>query len=185
MGDPRVFRADSGQLSFEGRFRVYFSRGQGRPVQLNGVKMGSRGGDDGRGANFSGYKHQGHLWVRTARAELIARASLSILRAQPAPRQVRLAEGSDISGRGDGVSRILNISRNYFGGGICVDATVLPRVKSRKKIRFRLPPRPKELPRIPLRLNRNQALIEWTPPRLRGVIRNFPVVTQRPLPPYI
>ena len=133
LGDPRVFRADSGHLSFEGRFRVYFSRGQGRPAQLNGVKMGSRGGDDGRGANFSGYKHQGHLWVRTARAELIARASLSILRAQPAPRQVRLAEGSDISGHGDGVSRILNISRNYFGGGICVDATVLPRVKSRKK----------------------------------------------------
>ena len=102
-------------------------------MQLNGVKMGSYGGGDGRGANSSGYKHQGHLWMRTTRAELIARASLSILHAQPAPRQVCLAEGSDISGHGDGVSQILNISRNYFGGGICVGPAVLPRVKSRKK----------------------------------------------------
>ena len=33
---------------------------------------------------------------------------------QPAPRQVCHSEGGDISGRGDGVSKILNISRNYF-----------------------------------------------------------------------
>ena len=119
MGDPRVFLADSGQLPFDGRFRVYFSRGQGRPAQLNGVKMGSRGGDDGRGANFSGYKHQGHLWMRPARAELIARVSLSILHAQPAPRQVCLAEGSDISGHGDGVSQILNIAQLFRRRNLC------------------------------------------------------------------
>ena len=119
LGDPRVFLADSGQLPFDGRFRVYFSRGQGRPAQLNGVKMGSRGGDDGRGANFSGYKHQGHLWMRPTRAELIARASLSILHTQPAPRQVCLAEGSDISGHGDGVSQILNIAQLFRRRNLC------------------------------------------------------------------
>ena len=35
------------------------------------------------------------------------------LHLQPAPRPVCLAEGSDILDRGDGFSKILNISRNY------------------------------------------------------------------------
>ena len=36
------------------------------------------------------------------------------LRAQPVPRQVCLAEGSDILDHSDGVAEILNILRNYF-----------------------------------------------------------------------
>ena len=52
--------------------------------------------------------------MRTTRTKLTARASLLILRARPAPRQVCLAAGSDIPDHADGASKILNISRSYF-----------------------------------------------------------------------
>ena len=81
--------------------------------------MGSRGGEavpalDGWGVNFLDLYHEVHLWARATHTELTARASLLVLHMQPAPRQVCLAEGSDISAHGDGASQILNISRNYF-----------------------------------------------------------------------
>ena len=81
--------------------------------------MGSPGGDkspvcDRRGANFLDYEHQVDLWMRAARAELTARASLLVLRTQPTPRQVCLAGGGDISGHGDGATGILDISRGYL-----------------------------------------------------------------------
>ena len=84
--------------------------------------MGSRGGGkvpafDGRCANFLDYKHQTHSWLRAARTELSARALLLVLHMQPAPRQVCLAEGGDISDRGGRVTDILNISRSYFAPG--------------------------------------------------------------------
>ena len=69
---------------------------------------------DGRGASFSDYEHQVHVWMRNARTEVSARASILILHMRPAPRQVCLADGSDISGRSDGVNKILEISRDYF-----------------------------------------------------------------------
>ena len=69
---------------------------------------------DGRGASFLDYEHQAHLWTRTARTAASERASVWILHMQPAPRQVCLADGSDILGRSDGVAKILEISRNYF-----------------------------------------------------------------------
>ena len=88
--------------------------------------MGSRGGErasasGGRGADFPDYEHLVRLWMRTARAELSARESLLIWRAKQAQGRVCLAEGSDILDRGDGVSTILNISRNNFAPG-AVDA---------------------------------------------------------------
>ena len=52
--------------------------------------------------------------MRTARAELSARAALLVLHMQPAPRQVCPLEGSDILGHGDGVSKISDVLRNYF-----------------------------------------------------------------------
>ena len=55
--------------------------------------------------------------MRAARAELTARASRLILRAQPAPRQVCLAEGSAILDHNDGVAKISDIMRNYFAPG--------------------------------------------------------------------
>ena len=80
--------------------------------------MVSRGGEkvpafDGRGAHFMGHWRQAHLWVRTARAEMPARASFLILHMQAAPRQVCIAEGDDILGRSDGVSKISSILRNF------------------------------------------------------------------------
>ena len=51
--------------------------------------------------------------MRATRTELAARASILVLRAQPAPRRVCLAEGRAIAGRGDGVAKILNILRTY------------------------------------------------------------------------
>ena len=79
--------------------------------------MASRCGEeapafDGRGAHFLDYAHQGHLWMRNARAEVPARASFLVLRTQPAPRQVCLAEGGDILDHSDGVSGILDVLRN-------------------------------------------------------------------------
>ena len=62
----------------------------------------------GRGATFADYEHRAHLWLRTTKTELAARASFWVLRMQPAPRQVCLAEGCDILGHGDGVTRILD-----------------------------------------------------------------------------
>ena len=81
--------------------------------------MASRSGEkapafDGRGAPFLDYENQAHLWMRTARTEVPARASLLLLRRQPAPRQVCLAESSDFLDSSDGVSKILDILRNYF-----------------------------------------------------------------------
>ena len=69
---------------------------------------------DGRGAHFLECGRQVHMWVRTTRAEASARASVLILQMQPAPRQVCLAEGRGILGRSDGVTKILEILRNYF-----------------------------------------------------------------------
>ena len=69
---------------------------------------------DWRGTTFLDYEHQVHLWARAAKTELAARASLQALRVQPAPRQVCLAGGSDISDHGDEAARILDISRSYF-----------------------------------------------------------------------
>ena len=88
--------------------------------------MGSRGGErapasGGRGADFLDYEHLVRLWVRTARAELSARESLLIWHMKRAQGRVCLAERSDILGRGDGVSTILNYSRNNFAPG-AVDA---------------------------------------------------------------
>ena len=70
---------------------------------------------EGRGAHSLDYEHQVHLCMRTARTEASARASVLILHAHPAPRQVCLADGSDILGRNDGVAGILKMPRNYFG----------------------------------------------------------------------
>ena len=53
---------------------------------------------DARGANFLDYEHHVHLGKRATRTEVAARASLLVLRRQPAPRPVCLAEGSDILG---------------------------------------------------------------------------------------
>ena len=76
--------------------------------------MVSRGGEeapasDGRGASFFDYEHQVRSRMRVARAELAARASFWTSHTQSAPRQVRLAEGSAILRRSDGVSKILDI----------------------------------------------------------------------------
>ena len=81
--------------------------------------LASRSGEkvlafDGRGARRLDYERQDHLWVRTARTEDSARASLLVLHMRPVPRQVCLAEGSDMLGHSDGVAKILNILRNYF-----------------------------------------------------------------------
>ena len=81
--------------------------------------MASRSGEkvlafDDRSAHFLDYEHQAHLWMRSARAEVPARASLLVLHMRPVPRQVCLAEGSDISGRSDGVAGISDIPGNYF-----------------------------------------------------------------------
>ena len=81
--------------------------------------MAPQGGEkapasDGRGAHFLDYEHQVHLWMRTTRNEASGRASVLILRTQPAPRRVCLAEGSDIMSRSDGVTKILKILRKYF-----------------------------------------------------------------------
>ena len=63
---------------------------------------------------FLDYEHQVNSWMRTARAETPALSSLLISHMRPAPRQVCLAEGSDILDHIDGVSKILIILRNYF-----------------------------------------------------------------------
>ena len=81
--------------------------------------MASHGGEKGpasygRGAHFSDYEHQVHPWMRTARAEMPARSSSLISRKQPAPRQICLAEGSDILEHSTGVSKISDILRNDF-----------------------------------------------------------------------
>ena len=81
--------------------------------------MVSRGGEkvpavDVRRASFFDSEHQVHSWMRAARAELPARASLLILRTQPAPRQVCLAESSAVLYQSDGVSKILDILRSYI-----------------------------------------------------------------------
>ena len=81
--------------------------------------MASRGGEkapafDGRGAHFLDYGHQVHLRMRTTRAEISARSSFLISHMQPAPRQVCLAEDSDILDHGGGVSKISDVLRNYF-----------------------------------------------------------------------
>ena len=69
---------------------------------------------DDRGASFLDNEHQVHLWMLTTRTEASGRASALILRMQPAPRQVCLADGSDLLGRSDGEAQILEIPRNYF-----------------------------------------------------------------------
>ena len=89
--------------------------------------MVSRGGEkvpalDGRGASFLDYERQVHLWMRTARAELPARASFLVSHMQPVPRQVCLAESSGILDHSDRVSKISDILRNYFAPE-AVDAT--------------------------------------------------------------
>ena len=52
--------------------------------------------------------------MRTARAELAARAPLLILHMRPARRQVCIAGGSDISDHSDGGSKLSDILRNCF-----------------------------------------------------------------------
>ena len=55
--------------------------------------------------------------MRTTRTEASARPSAFILHMQPTPRQVCLADGSDILGRSDGVMKILEIPRDYCAPG--------------------------------------------------------------------
>ena len=75
---------------------------------------------DGRGSTFLDYAHQLHLWIGTSNAELAARASLLMLQVQPASRQVCPAEGSAISDRGDGATRLLDIARSFPAPGAAV-----------------------------------------------------------------
>ena len=81
--------------------------------------MVSRGSErvltsDCRGAHRQDYGLQVHLWVRTTRTEASARASVLILHMRPATRQVCPADGGDVLGRSDGVTKILEILRNYL-----------------------------------------------------------------------
>ena len=76
---------------------------------------------DRRGASFLDCEHQVLLWMRAARAEETARASLLILHTQPAPRQVCLAKGRAILDHNGGVAKIFEILRNYFAP-VAVDA---------------------------------------------------------------
>ena len=55
--------------------------------------------------------------MRATNTEFAARASLLVLHVQPAPRQVCLAEGSDILDNSDGLTRILDILRSYLAPG--------------------------------------------------------------------
>ena len=80
--------------------------------------MASRSGEkvpafDGCGSHFLDYEHQVHLWTRTTRTEVSARASLLALHVKLVPRQVCLAERSGILDHRDGVTKILNVLRNY------------------------------------------------------------------------
>ena len=94
-------------------------RGRGSLARHRREKMASRSGDeasasDGRCSHFLDYQHQAHLWVRTARTGVSARASLLVLHMQPVPGQVCLAGAGDILDRSDGVAKISDVLRNYF-----------------------------------------------------------------------
>ena len=69
---------------------------------------------DGRGAHFLDFERQAHLWMRTARAGLPARASFLVSHLRPAPRQVCLAGSSDFLDHVDGVAKISVFLRKYF-----------------------------------------------------------------------
>ena len=83
------------------------------------MKMATRGSDRapvfaGGGASFLDFEQQVRLRMRTTKTEVAARASLLALQLRPAPRQVCLAAGGNISGHQDGATRILDIRRSYF-----------------------------------------------------------------------
>ena len=88
-------------------------------VRYRSLIIASRRGEKvpvfgGRGAHFLDYEHQVHLRMRTTRTEVPARASLLVSRMQPVPRQVCLAEGSEIMDHSDRVTMLSDILRNYF-----------------------------------------------------------------------
>ena len=114
------FTMVAASFSVDGRFSSCVEGGAGAWYGILRVKMASPGAEkapasEGHGATFLDYEHQAHLWMRATKTELAAR--VLHMHMQPAPRQVCPAQGGDILGRGDGVTRISDILRSYFAPG--------------------------------------------------------------------
>ena len=93
-------------------------KGRGGLVRPKNANMASPGAARvpvfaGRGASFSVFEQQAHLWMRAAKTQPASRASLLVSHTRSAPRRVRLAEGGDASGHHVGVARIIGILRSF------------------------------------------------------------------------